>query len=528
MKKLIQQRSIKKIIQLLFFLFLPALFIQIYQSIKSIVIFLIHGEGRVESLVFPFIVVGTISLITIILGRFFCGWMCAFGTMGDVIFQLSHLKNNNYKQYLKNIDGILKNIKYVFLVFIVIFIWGFQLVSIPSGTNPWDLFGVMVSFGNWISLEEIISSWLVAAILLLGIIMGSIFVERFFCRYLCPLGAYFGIISRFRSLIIVKNKDNCGACSLCTSKCSMGIDLDHMNKVHSMECINCMECMISCPKKNAHMEFNGTRANAMIIGLSSCALLSGTYYLGNFIVQKSLESDSEIFNIDESIKGMASDLEDGIYQGTGIGFRGEIILNVTVENHMVTNIEIESSKDDVQYLDRASTVIISEIISNQSVDVDAVSGATYSSKGILEAVENAMNIQEENAEVETEETLIKETEETSIEETEEISIEETEVDKVLIDGIYQGSATGWNGLTSVEVTVENGDIKEIIVLSYEDDVQFFQKAQNTVINEILEEQSSNVDAVSGATYSSNSIINAVSDALGWEIKTTEIQRNNHR
>jgi uncharacterized protein with FMN-binding domain len=85
-------------------------------------------------------------------------------------------------------------------------------------------------------------------------------------------------------------------------------------------------------------------------------------------------------------------LKDGTYTGTGTGFRGNTDVSVTVSSGKISDVTIVSYEDDDQFFSRAKSTIISEIIKNQDVNVDAVSGATYSSKGIMEAVANALNI----------------------------------------------------------------------------------------------------------------------------------------
>ena len=82
------------------------------------------------------------------------------------------------------------------------------------------------------------------------------------------------------------------------------------------------------------------------------------------------------------------------------------------------------------------------------------------------------------------------------------------------DGVYTGSGTGLRGTTQVRVTVENGAIADITVLSYADDYQFFSRAESGMIDRILDSQGIDVATVSGATFSSNGILEAVADALG--------------
>jgi|GEM_PF-6769953 len=88
--------------------------------------------------------------------------------------------------------------------------------------------------------------------------------------------------------------------------------------------------------------------------------------------------------------GDASGVLDGVYTGTGTGYRGNITINVTVEDELITEVALVSSSDDSRWLNRAYSTVVSEILSEQTAGVDTASGATYSSVGIEEAVANAL------------------------------------------------------------------------------------------------------------------------------------------
>lgn len=557
---------LRRSIQVLFFLLIPGLFIQTFQSIKAIILFLVHGQGTFNGIVINIVLLMIISAVTAMVGRFFCGWMCAFGSMGDLIYKLSHIGQKNPKKYLLSADSVLKWVKYVLLAFIVIFIWGFQIITVPTGVNPWDLFGMLASFGDWPSFSDLIQGWIPAALLLLAIMAGSVFVERFFCRYLCPLGAYFGIISRFRQLIIVKKKENCGQCTLCTQKCSMGIDLNKVDKVHDVECINCMECTLSCPRSNAHMELSGSGVNAVVAGTLSVTLMAGAYYLGNYFDSNLSGSTAE--STTNVATGIAADLADGTYEGTGNGFRGETTVSVEVESGIITNITIASTGDDAQYMNRASGTVISEILAAQDTNVDTVTGATFSSNGIISAVEDAIHngtsvvattddTSTDTTDDTTTETKTDSTTDTTTDATTETTTDSTTNNTTtngttttpteaetttteaattttassgafqIADGTYEGSGTGFRGTTTVSVTVENGSITTIDVVSYSDDAPYFNRAKSTVISEIIDQQTVTVDAVSGATYSSNGIMDAVADALGVDFTSIVSENSRH-
>ena len=118
----------------------------------------------------------------------------------------------------------------------------------------------------------------IIGILLLVIFIGSLFVQRFFCRYFCPMGAIYSLISQASFLKIDKPRDGCGKCHLCTSKCPMGMDLTKKDRIAGGECISCQKCVSWCPKGNAHF---GIKYGMVIGVLLTCADRSGRYLYYN-------------------------------------------------------------------------------------------------------------------------------------------------------------------------------------------------------------------------------------------------------
>lgn len=200
-----------------------------------------------------------------------------------------------------------------------------------------------------------------------------------------------------------------------------------------------------------------------------------------------------------------SKIKDGTYEGTGTGFRGKIKVAVTVKSHKITAVKVLSKSDDAAYFNRASEGIIKSVLDSQSLNVDVVSGATYSSKGILVAIKNALTGEEDNSKAAA-------TDGTGGSGTAKKlgTVKETGEYK---DGTYTGTGQGFRGAIKVSVTIKNGKIAAIKVLSKSDDAAYFGKAKRGVLAAILKGQTTNVDAVSGATYSSNGIIQAVRNAL---------------
>ena len=239
---------------------------------------------------------------------------------------------------------------------------------------------------------------------------------------------------------------------------------------------------------------------------------------------------------------------DGVYTGSASGYKGTTTVQVTVENGYITDVEVISTDDDREFFAMAESSIIAGILSTQSTDVDTVTGATFSSNAILNAVSDALDemgscssmmnsvLTEEDAsetesgtfeaETETETSQVEaETEEagdstTAQAETDAASEEITVT--ALEDGVYSGTGTGFRGETTVSVTVSDGVITDIAVESYQDDREYFVRAEDTMIERILSAQSVDVDTVSGATFSSNGILEAVANALGQEFESSTV------
>ena len=513
---------IRAVIQLAAFILVPGLFISIFSGVGSIYTAIITGTFVFSEQAGNILLAAAAFLITALWGRFFCGFICSFGAMQDLLWQVG--KRFIHKPLVsERVDRVLKYLKYLVLMFIVIGVW---TPGIGSETvwSPWTVFGMYASPWKGIPTELMFLS--VGGALMLIIIVGSVFVERFFCKYLCPLGALFSLTSRFRLFRIKKPSSACGNCRMCARQCSMAIPMYRYDEIRSGECIDCMRCTEACRRDNV-------KASAIpaVSGSLAAGALAGVTFMGNIA-----KTDTPVIPNEPAAvvsTEAVGKYNDGVYQGIARGYRGTIEVAVTVSSGMITDITVESGHDDREYLNMAASRIIPAIIEQQDTDVDTVSGATYSSRGIIEAVEDALNIQlvsdstDSTAPEPTAAPAEAPTEAPTDEETEvpaDVQYEEDDEEyddsgygynqSGLTDGVYYGSGSGFRGTTQVAVTVENGMITDITVTSYQDDYQFFSKAQNGVISAIISQQGVDVSTVSGATFSSNSIKEAVASALG--------------
>ncbi len=526
------QQIIRRLIQLVAFILLPGLFISAFGAFKDIFSALIQGTFSYSALSGQLWLLIAVIPITVLMGRFFCGYLCAFGTFGDVLWFISNKIHKRSSYVSARADRILKKIKYILLILVAALGWT-GIVSLGSTSSPWTIFGMYFTLAGWPTASYLLS---VGAALLLLMMIGSFFIERFFCRYLCPLGAIFSIISLPRLFRIKKPNSTCGACTLCTKECAMGIPLSQMVQVTSGECINCFQCVDVCPRHTVKADPTPALATTM-----ATTAITGLYFVGNLASANTASAISTIAAIASVSTG---NYKDGVYTGSASGFRGTTEVQVTVKSGEIEAVEILSTNDDAKYVSRAQSSIISNILISQSTDVPAVSGATFSSNAIINAVKNALESSDSGLTAVASQSITNaETTETaavdsSSNTTTSVSTAPSASDSATsaaaadtgsyTDGVYTGTGSGFRGNTDVSVTVSDGMITAITAVSYQDDEKYFSRAESTVISSIICQQSVDVSTVSGATFSSNGLIEAVADALSIDFTNPNSTLPHHK
>nr|WP_295282764.1 FMN-binding protein [uncultured Blautia sp.] len=204
--------------------------------------------------------------------------------------------------------------------------------------------------------------------------------------------------------------------------------------------------------------------------------------------------------------------KDGTYQGSGTGFGGTITVEVTISGGKIASITILSAAGETASYFASAQGVISRILSGQTPNVDAVSGATYSSNGIIQAVQNALAKAGNNTATKPVKTNKKNDKKTNTT-TKPVEIPKPSGNIAYKDGTYTAEADGFNGSVKVTVTIKNGKITNISN-SNTDTKEYFNKAWSRIQPAILKKQAVyGVDTVSGATFSSNGILEAVQKAL---------------
>lgn len=234
-------------------------------------------------------------------------------------------------------------------------------------------------------------------------------------------------------------------------------------------------------------------------------------------------TDTETENVAEDTQTATGSFElaDGVYKGSATGFSGPVTVAVTIMDKKITSIDILSSTDDEAFFNRAKGVI-DRIIASQSFDVDVVSGATYSSNGIIGAVKNALTGEKDNG------VTGKSKQESTSESESDSSLADiaaVQDASAYKDGTYYGTGKGFAGTMKVKVDISGGKIASISIVSTKDGDSYVKSA-SSLLDTIVEKQSTNVDTVSGATFSSRGIIAAVRSALSQAAVSDNTVGNN--
>jgi len=195
-------------------------------------------------------------ILTIVFGRFFCGWVCPFGSLHQFVGFLGNRKKTLSQKVQLNKYRKAQCIKYIVLVFFL-FMAAFPSIGVTLQTGLLDpiplitrsfnvvllaivdrVFGVTSLTGRFYE-----GAWLTFAIFLTALLLNLV-IPRFYCRFICPLGALFGLIGRFAIWRIGKNQQPCSDCKLCEKSCEGGCEPSR--KIRISECVLCFNCRQDC------------------------------------------------------------------------------------------------------------------------------------------------------------------------------------------------------------------------------------------------------------------------------------------
>lgn len=184
--------------------------------------------------------------IAFLFRKAFCSWLCPVGTISEYLWRAGNKLLGHNIRPPRWLDISLRGLKYLLLGF---FLWAVSAMP-PDAIRSfmYSPFGIiadvkMLNFFLFLSTA--------AVIVLALLVLGSVFIQNFWCRYLCPYGGLLGLVSLFSPLRIRRNADTCIDCAKCAKACPSFLPVDQLVTIKSAECTGCMECVAICPAEGA-------------------------------------------------------------------------------------------------------------------------------------------------------------------------------------------------------------------------------------------------------------------------------------
>jgi len=186
------------------------------------------------------VLMGLVFLLAVLLGPVFCGWVCPLGTLQEWIGKLGKkLFKSRYNHFVpKRLDGFMRYFRILVMLWVI-------YITVRTGQLVFTDVDPYYALFNFWTGEVAIQALLILAITAIG----SLFVERPWCKYLCPYGALLGFTNTFKLFKLKRNENTCISCNQCNQTCPMNIDVANSKKVTQLQCISCFECTSenACP-----------------------------------------------------------------------------------------------------------------------------------------------------------------------------------------------------------------------------------------------------------------------------------------
>lgn len=222
----------------------------------------VAGQGLLKYL-YPgnIVLLGGIVAVGVVAARFFCGWICALGSLQGIFGSLGRRIFRRRFDLPRPVDRVLRWVKYPVLAAILFFTWQTGTLVVRH-FDPWAAWGHLSA--GW---EELWGEFALGLVILAATLVLSLFSDRVFCKYLCPLGAFNGLLARIPLLRIKRDNVTCTDCKACDRRCPMALDISPSLQVPPGECIGCQECVSTCPtrKDTLSLHFAGRKVSPWLV-----------------------------------------------------------------------------------------------------------------------------------------------------------------------------------------------------------------------------------------------------------------------
>ena len=212
----------------------------------------LQAAGGTAGYGFSFYAGGFLLLLGVLWGRLACGFLCPFGLLQDLLSKLPVRKRRLYPP--------LRYVKYVLLVVFVLLLPALLMLFkgvgapafceyiCPAGTLEAAV-PLLLTHAEY--RQAVGGLFALKSVILIAVVIGCLFISRFFCKMLCPLGAIYGLLNRVSICRLHLDEKSCVSCGHCRKVCPM--DIDPVMQLHSPECIMCGQCVEACSQKALHL-----------------------------------------------------------------------------------------------------------------------------------------------------------------------------------------------------------------------------------------------------------------------------------
>jgi|GEM_PF-1085958 len=420
-----------------------------------------------EQTIIPWIIGLSGLLLTMILGPIFCAYICPFGTLQSILYNLGRVLGLNRKVNL-NLHKVLSYIKYIVLIVFVYLLTNDQVLTYIN-LDPYHAF-IRLFFGG---------ITLYGGLYLILVVISSLFIERPFCNYLCPYGAGLNLISAGR-LFKIERTDACIHCQKCVESCPVQIQITSMETVHDVNCMGCQKCIDVCPKEGAI----GRSFNKLSLIILPLVIVGIAWFT---MPQEKPQLDEVINEVEEVVE-----LEEEIQEE-------EIILK-------------ETSTVDLYYHHSIDLIPIESIVEKNAIAIQKHKEELERLEAERQAKIAAEKAAKEKAEKEAAEKAAAE-KAAAEKAAEEAAQNQSSGGTYYRDGTYTAKVNAFAPDMLVQVVIKDDQIVSVDVLSHNETQSYYRFSAQKMFNKIIEANSPDVTVVAGCTYTSIGIRNGVRNCL---------------
>ncbi len=245
-----------------------------FGGLEAVYAWLTSGEWLRRTAPSSLVLFVIVAVLTLLLGRVFCGSICPLGSIGEFSNLAARKLGIRRRELPPSLDRGMRLLKYLFLFVILYMTWTTGTLAWRDRADPWSAWMHLSS--GWEEISASPGGFIVLFILVIG---AGLLIERFWCRYLCPLGAALGILQKFSLTKVAREEDTCISCGKCNRSCPMGLDPMSVDRVTSADCISCGRCVEECPVPGT-LRFStvgGWAMSALSVGLLGVTLYFAGY-----------------------------------------------------------------------------------------------------------------------------------------------------------------------------------------------------------------------------------------------------------